>query len=372
MKSKLIDLVQKSKNNYNGPMLIFDLRLIRRRLDFLLKLEAKHNCKFLMPVKSFRHPAIYEMMNKYLSGFDISNYREYSDLPTNLYGKLISLTDPSYNGYDLNVFSLKRNKFLVYIENIEQHERLQYHQNTIDFGIRLNSESLKNKYEPDSHTKDSSRFGIDFNDINILEKITKSSKHNFIGFHIHNGFSSNSFNDVVNFAKNISSLKTILKVDIEQISLGGGLTQIGFQHINKLIQDIRCFIDPKIRLVFEPGNLLFEGSGFACGRVESRNISSAGQTYTLDISKECHLRWSQPRLLRNFSEELSNRNNIVFYGPTCYEHDKIGEFQVGLSNENDFLYEIGGMVLFSNINGYCVSWNTTFNGIEKALVEFIS
>lgn len=372
MATKLLDFIKLIQNNYTGPILIFDLKLIKKRLNFLQALGGKYNCKFLMPAKSFRHLTIYQLVSEYLWGFDVSNPNEYGYLPEALNGKLVSLVDPTFNGYKLKDFLAKKNDFIIYIETLEQYDKLQEEKIQVNFGVRLNSIFLLEECVNKNNPYYQSRFGTLPADLSLLKKMTKSRRHKFVGFHIHNGASENFLSTVVCFARKSIDLAQALGIEIKQISLGGGLSKIGFQQLEVLIKELRNFVDLDIQLIFEPGDLLFEGTGFACGRVKSRKIASMNYAFTLDLSKECHLRWSSPKLLYNYSDLSNKQIKVVFYGPTCYEGDKLGEFQVLVENESIPPYNIGDLVLFSNITGYSVSWNTTFNGINTAKVEFLN
>ncbi|MBD2607449.1 hypothetical protein H6G81_23705 [Scytonema hofmannii FACHB-248] len=368
--SKLLNFVAELENNYNGPTLVFDLALLRKRLNLLLSLEKEYNCHFIMPVKSFRHPLIYQVVSEYISGFDISNFHEYEYLPDNLENKLVSLTDPGFDGYELQQFLSKKNHLTVHIETLEQYARLQRQETTVNFGVRLNSLLILDEYNSQDKTPYRSRFGAPPLDINLLQKITEPGRHKFVGFHIHNGASENSSDVFLKFAQAVMFIAEILGINLRHIDLGGGFLNVGFQSLEKLIQQLRSFVTADIKLIFEPGDLLFSGTGFACGMVKSRKLDSKGCIYTLDISKECHLRWSDPKLLYN-RQTSDKKINASFYGPTCYEGDLLGSFDVYLSSDNLLPYQEGDLVLFSNISAYSVSWNTSFNGIQTAQVEFL-
>ena len=368
--SKLLKFFAEQENNYKGPTLVFDLALLRERLKFLKYLEQKYNCHFLMPVKSFRHPLIYQVVSEYLSGFDISNYHEYGCLPENLENKIVSLTDPGFDGYDLKPFLSKNNYLTVNIETLEQYTRLQRQETAVNFGVRLNSLQILDEYSNQDKKLYRSRFGAPPLDINLLNSITESRKNKFVGFHIHNGATNNSVEVLLKFAQAVIFVAEVLGINLKNIDLGGGLLKIGFESLENLIEQLRSFVTADVKLIFEPGDLLFSGTGFACGMIKSKKLDDKGCIFTLDISKECHLRWSEPKLL--YSRFNSNKKiNATFYGPTCYEGDILGSFDIDLLSNNLLPYKEGDIVLFSNISGYSVSWNTSFNGIQPALVKFL-
>ena len=147
------------------------------------------------------------------------------------------------------------------------------------------------------------------------------------------------------------------------------MAEIGFSQLEALLIELRRFVPPSTTLIFEAGKLLFEDIGFAYGKVKSIQCDLSGWAVTLDLSKSCHLRWSVPQLIvQNFTSV--NQVTASFYGPTCNEGDRLGEFLVPLADDQDSPYQEGDIVVFKNINCYSVSWNTSFNGVKPADIRF--
>lgn len=365
MSDRLSQFIQNLNQSYEGPALLFDLTILKERLQLLRELGDRYNCQFLMPVKAFRHPLIYQITGEVLWGFDISNYNEYTGLPTPLTNKLVSLTDPAFDGYDLKLFHTKQNKFRIYIETIAQAKKLQSQQ--VYFGIRLNSSSLLTTEDSDRPLDSYSRFGI--SDLTELAKFVLLSPDRFVGFHIHHGIHENSPDTILTFARQAIALADHFQLTLPSIDLGGGLAEIGFSQLEALLIELRRLVRSPTVLIFEAGKLLFEDIGFAYGKVKSLQCDRRGWMVTLDLSKSCHLRWSQPQLIVPNSTSTT-QVPVSIYGATCNEGDRLGEFLVPLANGKDSPYQQGDIVVFKNINCYSVSWNTSFNGIKPAEVKF--
>ena len=75
----------------NKPTLAFDMNVIRERMRWLATLSESFSITPLLAVKSCTDSAFLQMANNYLGGFDVSNLTEYSALPADLQGKLVSV-----------------------------------------------------------------------------------------------------------------------------------------------------------------------------------------------------------------------------------------------------------------------------------------
>ena len=80
----------------------------------------------------------------------------------------------------------------------------------------------------------------------------------------------------------------------------------------------------------------------------------------VELSRVCHLRWSQPELVVP-PPRAEARRKLVVVGPTCYEEDVIGEWIVDPAHVSD-------RIILRNITGYACAWNTGFAGIAPATV----
>jgi diaminopimelate decarboxylase len=82
----------------------------------------------------------------------------------------------------------------------------------------------------------------------------------------------------------------------------------------------------------------------------------------VDLSRSCHLRWSQPELVAPPPPNAAGRL-VLFVGPTCYEEDVVGEWTVEPER-----FAPGAQVVLRNITGYALAWNTGFGGVPPAAV----
>ena len=85
----------------------------------------------------------------------------------------------------------------------------------------------------------------------------------------------------------------------------------------------------------------------------------------LELSRSCHLRWSQPELVAPPPRTGAGRPTL-FVGPTCYEDDALGEWTVEPAR-----FPAGSRAVLRNITGYAVAWNVAFGGIGPADVVLV-
>jgi diaminopimelate decarboxylase len=117
-----------------------------------------------------------------------------------------------------------------------------------------------------------------------------------------------------------------------------------------------------IEIIIEPGRLVSEGAGFACGTIVVVRELDDRPLYVLDLSRICHLRWSQVELVAQAPHPGEGRR-ALFVGPTCFEDDVVGEWTVTPAH-----LHIRGRVVLRGVSGYAVAWNTSFGGVPAAEV----
>ena len=88
-------------------------------------------------------------------------------------------------------------------------------------------------------------------------------------------------------------------------------------------------------------------------RRASRASSRDRPLRVVDLSRICHLRWSQVELVGT-----ARGASTLFVGPTCYEEDVLGEWSSAPP--------AGARVVVRNVSGYAVAWNTSFGGVPAA------
>ena len=78
----------------------------------------------------------------------------------------------------------------------------------------------------------------------------------------------------------------------------------------------------------------------------------------LDLSRICHLRWTQVELEARAPHPGTGRP-VLFVGPTCFEEDVIGEWTIDPA-------QLGERITFRGVSGYALGWNTGFGGVPPA------
>ena len=359
----LLSLAQKP-----GPSLIYVLSKVEERMAFLKYLEGKFDCNFLMAAKSFPAAPVLRLAAKYLSGFDISNQNEYQLISKYPGERVISITSPNYNIED---FILKRSaksneKIIFTCDQLEQYRSLEKIDKPQSYLIRLNCDSFLPKRGPES------RFGILTSNWKVLNSMFEESQHELLGFHFHNSCQSNQCVDYIRLAKGAVSLSKKMKRTFDLLNLGGGFGNFSEAEMTRMIEGVRKIIPKKAKLFFEAGRYLSQNAGFAIGHIKSVFRSSHNECIVLDLSGACHLQWSQPRVMGAGKTKMRSNSKVIFYGPTCFEKDIIGRYHLDfLNNSINLERSMGSPVLFSNVCGYSMARNHSFNGIQKARVHFI-
>jgi carboxynorspermidine decarboxylase len=141
------------------------------------------------------------------------------------------------------------------------------------------------------------------------------------------------------------------------LDLGGAWH--GIVDIAAAFAEIRAAFDMPIFV--EPGRACADGAGFAVGHVMSRREVADRILVVSDLSRVCHLRWSQVELVAKAPHPGTGRKLLVT-GATCYEEDVIGEWTVG---------DVGDRIVLRNVSGYAFAWNTSFGGVPAADVVFV-
>lgn len=365
---RLSRVLREAATRYRGPALVFDLRVVEKRLVRLAELQEAYGCRFLMAAKAFRAPAVYELAARHLAGFDVSNAAEYAELPASLEGRHVSLTDPAFAGDEVPGLTTKGNSLCVVLDTPGQRERLEAVGTEVAFSIRLASTSFAPPGTRAGPLPDgASRFGIAATQRDALRAMTRCSRHRFAGFHLHHGYGGNVADNYLEMASGCMALVRELGVEISALDLGGGLHRVPEAELPDLLGGLREIVPRSIELFFEPGEVLARGAGFAIARVESVKERTDGYVYTLDLSAPWHLHWSKPVLLQDERDpgEAAREVSAWMFGPTCSEHDFLGEFKVPAPRERG-PFAPGDLVTFGSISSYSVSCNRSFNGIPPA------
>lgn len=296
----------------NKPTLLYDLSKIQENINYYLDLKKEFNVEFLFPVKAFPNIKVLDIFKNNSFGFDVSNKNELKFLK-NIDNSFIMYSDPTSE-----------------LQN--------------DNSIRIN---IYGKYIK-------SHFGDNYNNRNNFE---------IIHFHIAEEKTNNVIKELLNNLKNINYS------NVKMLNIGGGYENLTYQQLRELIIDIKRIIPQNVKLILEPGSMWFKKTGYLIAKVKKvRNLRNIEYTY-LNASKELHSKWSIPKVYfisdNIISGDMQTKTlDYVFCGSTCYEKDIFCTYKTKSQISEK------SKIIFNEIEPYSFSWNSSFNGIEKAEVKF--
>ncbi len=329
----------------NENLMAFDIDVIVSRLKFLAY-EKPNNLKVLFPVKSFAHPKVLELVNKHLDGFDVSNLNEYDLIRGHVTNSTLVWCSGPFQSEDMINLDI--------ICDVSSYNKLL-----------TNKSSLR--VDPDflSTYKNKSRFGFSCKELSANKDL-----NSFSYLHFHYASEQNTLNDykeIIDYCVNLYSEK---ELDQLCVNLGGGFTHFSKEDFIELFDYIAQF--SHMSFIIEPGRFISSHSGLLFGRVKDYFQKNLEHYITVSVSSLSHLKWGCEKIgFSTFSANTSAKENLIdgsttshLLGATCSERDII------LKTNKRFSFSIEDIIMFSNINGYCVGWNHSFNGIEAADVSF--
>lgn len=294
----------------NGPTLVYETNKIKENIDYYNGLKKEFELDYLFPVKAFPNSKILSIFKAKGFGFDVSNRNE------------------------LKLIDDKKGVFLMYSDPTNKIKNKN--------GIRIN---IYGKYIK-------SHFG-DIVDGNKSYEIV----------HLHVAESKNKFV----LEEILKSIRTVNYTNVKILNIGGGYEELSYQQLRNFISKVKLFIPKSVKLIMEPGSIWFKNSGYLITRVTNiNNLRNIKYVY-LSASKVLHLNWSVPKI---YYVELPKKNilnkmqNFVFCGSTCYEKDIFCTYKSKINIKENT------KIIFSEIESYSYSWNSSFNGIAKAKVYF--
>jgi diaminopimelate decarboxylase len=172
-----------------------------------------------------------------------------------------------------------------------------------------------------------------------------------------------SVDDIVASAAALTSL--VPGRTLRYLNLGGSLDALSPEALDIALRRLRAFVAAETTILLEPGSYWFAGAGYALGRILAIEPLGAGLSrVTIDLSKDCHLRWSDvaPLAIAGLPP-----GRVLLAGPTCHEGDVIGAFDVTPQDAAAGALP-PGLVLLGGVDGYSAAWNRGFNGIAAAQV----
>ncbi|HSD90550.1 MAG TPA: hypothetical protein VLB44_23655, partial [Kofleriaceae bacterium] len=345
------DAVRDVIERCNRATLVFDLAAIAANMRRVAAAARAARITPLFALKSFPHPQIVALAAELLDGFDAASIGEVATIPD---GALVSIVDPSGAAI---AYAPATGRVIVGCETIE-------HVNAApaqaDIAIRV-SASITGRdpgvgaiLDGTGHRR--SRFGLETRE--AIEALVRAASGRRVGLHVHHG--PVTATNAARFVETARAAIGLAGFEPAFIDLGGAWH--GIADVSAAFADIRAALSiPEI--LVEPGRLYADGAGFAVGR--TRVIRDLGDRSLVvgDLSRICHLRWSQVELVARAPHPGEGRKHVLV-GPTCYEEDVIGEWIVEPR-------EVAERALLRNVSGYALAWNTSFGGVPPADVVMV-
>lgn len=368
--------------------LVYDLAAIEGNLARVAAAARAAQITPLFALKSFPHPRIRELAARHVAGFDVASLGELHDLASlaERYAapdaRILSIVDPSGAAV---AHAPAHARVIVGCETVDHIRAAPPH---AELAIRI-SASITDR-DPavgallEGTGRRRSRFGIDTREelATLLRAAVErdDGAARRVGIHVHHGpVTATSAERFVATARAALALfaeaRELAGIDRRGraagepafIDLGGawhGIADIGaaFAEIRAAFPTIGT-VPPDLEIFVEPGRLYAENSGFATGRVLSTRELPDRILSVVELSRVCHLRWSQVELVARPPHPGAGRK-LQLVGPTCYEEDVLGEWIVEPT-------ELRDRVVLANVSGYALAWNTSFGGVPAADIVFV-
>jgi diaminopimelate decarboxylase len=356
----------------DGPQLIFDRTRLERTMRDVAAAARAAELRVLFAVKSFPHAEVLAMAARWLDGFDVASSGELEVVRPLLDARhSLSITDPTGRAVAPHAAPQAP---IVSCESMEQLEEALRSAPHAQLAVRLSSSLLGRDravgsiQSGDGHHR--SRFGVDVDPARarglLAQMAARAAEHQRpLGLHLHHsGVVPTSAARFLDSARAALELAAAADFRPAFFNLGGSWHGVA-DSIAEVWLALRAAI-PALPIFVEPGRLFARGAGFALGWVRAARALDDRDLRILDLSRICHLRWSQPSLVEP-APRPGHARKLVLAGPTCYEDDLLGEWQVDDANA----YAPGAPVILRDLTGYAVAWNSGFAGVPAATVRIV-
>lgn len=348
---------------------MFDLARIDANLAAIARAAADAGVTALFAAKSFPHPAVRALAASHLAGFDVASPAEVSCVREVSGGTrgpaVLSVADPS--GRAVAAAAGWRGRLIVSCETVAQVDAAPPE---AEIAIRI-SASLTGRdpaigavLEGSGHRR--SRFGLDVDPARrsqAIGELARAAHPRPVGLHVHHGpVAATSGERFVATARAVLAAAAEAGVEPRFCNLGGAWHAI--PDLAGALAELRAQLPP-LELVIEPGRRIADGAGFATSRIACARELDDRALRVLELSRSCHLRWSQPDLVAPPPRTGAGRT-ALFVGPTCYEDDVLGEWTVEPAR-----FPAGGRAVLRHVTGYAVAWNTGFGGVAPADIVIV-
>jgi diaminopimelate decarboxylase len=330
------------------PSLVFELATIAANMRRVA--DAAHACgiRALFAAKSFAHADVRALAAEILDGFDVASVGE---LEVVEHGKIVSVADPT----GAAIAAARGQRVIVSCENEQQ---VAAAPDGAEIAIRISASLTRRDpavgaiLDGSGHRR--SRFGLEHRD--EIARVGAAARGRRVGIHVHHGPVTATAAE--RFIASARAALAVLDFEPAFIDLGGAWH--GIADLGAAFADIRAAIPASIEILVEPGRLYAQGAGFATGHVTTVRDAGERVVCVADLSRVCHLRWSQIELVT----EPPHPHDVLVVGPTCFEEDVLGEWWMQRPRAGDRL-------VFRNVSGYALGWNTGFGGVPPADVVML-
>jgi diaminopimelate decarboxylase len=335
------------------PTLVFERDVLAANMQRVAKAARAAGIRALFAAKSFAHADVLAMAGEILDGFDVASPGELAQVSA---AKIVSIADPS----GAAIAEARGARVIVSCETAGQ---VAAAPPSAEIAIRVSASLLGR--DPaigavlDGTGRRRSRFGLE--DAGRVAQVRAAAGGRRVGLHVHHGPVT-----AVSAERFVASARAAIELagfEPGFIDLGGAWH--GVDEIELAFAAVRAAVPSSIELLVEPGRLYARGAGYACGRVHVARDLGDRELRVLDLSRACHLRWSQPELV-GYPPRPGEGRTVLFAGPTCYEEDVVGEWTVDPAH-----FPPGARVVLREITGYAVGWNTGFGGVPPADVAIV-
>ena len=356
MRADLPPAIATAIEHATRPALVFDRARIERNAIAISAAARDASITCLFAAKSFPHHVIRELAAHHFDGFDAASATELAELPP---ARIVSIADPTGRAGA----SARAERVIVSCDTVEQVRAAPAH---AEIAIRI-SMSLTGRDPAIGVIQDGSghrrsRFGLVL-DLERraagIQAMLAAAAGRPVGVHVHHGAVTATSPE-----RFVATLQAVLAVADQPRFLNLGGAWHGIAELAPALQTIRAAVPREIELIIEPGRALVDEAGFACGRVMVARELDDRALRVLDLSRICHLRWSQVELV-GVPPRAAACRKVVLVGPTCFEDDVIGEWTV----EREL--EVGARVIVRCVTGYAVAWNIGFHGVPAADVVVV-
>jgi len=361
VRSDLPPAIAEEIDRSTRPTLAFDLSRIARNATELADAAHAHGIRVLFAAKSFPHPVVRAIAAHTFDGFDAASAAELAELPP---ASIVSIVDPTGRAA---AASAQRGRLIVGCETVDQ---VLAAPPGAEIAIRI-SASLTGRDPAIGAIQDGSghrrsRFGLDVEPTRrrtLIRELVRAAGGRPIGLHVHHGpVAATGGARFAATARALLAAAADAELTPRFLDLGGAWHAVA--DLPAAFAEIRATVPAEIELLVEPGRALTEEAGFACGRVMVARELDDRALRVLDLSRICHLRWSQIELVGTAPRPGAGRE-VAFVGPTCFEDDVIGEWRI----ESEL--PVGARTSVRHVTGYAVAWNAGFHGVPPADVVVV-